>query len=337
MADLNPEVFEDLQVAEKSRPVFEAAGLPLRTWEAYCLAFNERHLLRRELHRIEEGRGSREIHPEVLERLQALRSRFDPIVGNLRKFLPADPATPEERERQEMVLGFITVSPTAREVASKWIGDPVRYKTEATQKLHLIGLVVDRYRAALRAEIDAQMTAAPPPAAPAAPQPGAVTKILRREEMPGGAPLPAPATLEAATTNSEISLIWSPVPGAAHYAVKRATVQGGAFTVIARPAQDCYSDTDLKNGTTYFYSVVAVDAAGAEGAPSIQIEATPLAPPAPPASLDAHPGNSCVALQWSAVPGASLYRLLRSTTPAGPFSAVASTPDLSFTDTAVSN
>src|SRR6516162_3790430 len=132
MADLNPEVFEDLQVAEKSRPVFEAAGLPLRTWEAYCLAFNERNLLRRELHRIEEGRGAKEIHPEVLERLQALRAQYDPIVGQLRKFMPADPPTPEDRERQEMVLGFITVSPTARDVATKWIGDPVKYKAEAT-------------------------------------------------------------------------------------------------------------------------------------------------------------------------------------------------------------
>src|SRR6516225_5478550 len=78
------------------------AGLPLRTWEAYCLAFNERSLLRRELHRIEEGRGSKEIHPEVLERLQALRAQYDPIVGQLRKFMPADPPTPEDRERQEM-------------------------------------------------------------------------------------------------------------------------------------------------------------------------------------------------------------------------------------------
>ena len=111
MADLNPEVFEDLQVAERSIPLFEAAGLPLRTWEAYCLAFNERQLLRRELSRIQEGRGSKEIHPEVLERLQAIRSQFDPVISQLRKFLPPDPADAQARERQEMVLGFITVSP----------------------------------------------------------------------------------------------------------------------------------------------------------------------------------------------------------------------------------
>ncbi|HLY07811.1 MAG TPA: hypothetical protein VKW04_00775, partial [Planctomycetota bacterium] len=335
MADLNPEVFEDLQVAEKSRPLFEAAGLPLRTWEAYCLAFNERNLLRRELHRIEEGRGAKEIHPEVLERLQALRAQYDPIVGQLRKFLPADPPSPEDRERQEMVLGFITVSPTAREVASKWISDPLKYKGEATQKLHLIGVVVDRYRRALRAEIDAQMTASPPPGPPSSDvQPGSVTTIIRKPAAP---PLPAPATLESAATNGEISLIWSPVPGAAHYAVKRSTVRGGAFTIIARPVQDCYSDTDLKNGTTYIYSVVAVDASLVEGAPSIEVEATPVAPPSSPGSLDASPGNSCVSLSWGAAPGASVYRLLRATTPAGPFSTIASTPDLAFTDTSVSN
>lgn len=340
MADLNPEVFEDLQVAEKSRPLFEAAGLPLRTWEAYCLAFNERNLLRRELHRIEEGRGAKEIHPEVLERLQALRAQFDPIVDQLRKFLPPDSSVAEERERQEMVLGFITVSPTARDVAAKWIAEPGRYQKEATQKLHLIGVVVDRYRRALRAEIDAQMTASPPPPTPAASQPGAVTNILRKPAAPptpSAPPLPAPASLEAAASNAEVTLIWSSVPGAAQYAIKRSTDRGGAFTIIARPAQDCYTDTDLRNGATYHYSVVAVDAAGAEGAPSVEIEATPVAPPVAPISLEAVPTNSCVALSWKASAGAHVYRLLRATTPSGPFTPIASTPDLAFIDTAVSN
>src|ERR1041384_3769100 len=178
MADLNPEVFEDLQVAETSRPLFEAAGLPLRTWEAYALAFNERNLLRREIHRIREGRGASSVHPEVLERLQALRNELDPIVAELRKFLPVTPAGSEDRERHEMVLGFIAVSPTARDVAAKWITDPARFRHEAEQKLQLIEQVVEKYRRALRAEIEAQMTA-PPPVPPSA-QGGPVTQIMRR-------------------------------------------------------------------------------------------------------------------------------------------------------------
>src|SRR5262245_3916505 len=162
MADLNPEVFEDLQVAERSRPLFEAAGLQLRTWEAYALAFNERNLLRREITRIRERRGAPDIHPEVLERLQALRSKLDPMVGKLRSYLPSDPTGPEAQERQEMVLGFIAVSPAAREVAAKWIANPDRYRKEAVQKLQLIETVVERYRRALRAEIEAQMTSDSP-------------------------------------------------------------------------------------------------------------------------------------------------------------------------------
>src|SRR5262245_60541550 len=289
MADLNPEVFEDLQVAERSRPLFEAAGLPLRTWEAYALAFNERNLLRREIHRIREGRGASNLHPEVLERLQALRTELDPIVGQLRKFLPPEPRDAEDRERQEMVLGFIAVSATAREVAAKWILDPDRYRQEATQKLQLIESVVERYRRALRAEIDAQMTSPSPE-----PAVGTVTTIMKQVPAPPPPAVPealtAPTSLEAAATNGEVSLIWSSVAGAAHYIVKRATGRDGPYAVIARPSQDCHADTDLRNGTTYFYTVAAVDSRGAEGPPSSAVDATPLAPPVAPATLTAVPG-----------------------------------------------
>lgn len=339
MADLNPEVFEDLQVAEKSRPLFEAAGLPLRTWEAYALAFNERNLLRREIHRIAEGRGSPDIHPEVLERLQALRSELDPMVGKLRMFLPPEPPGAEDRERHEMVLGFIAVSPTARDVAAKWIADPERYRYEASQKLQLIESVVERYRRALRAEIDEQMTS-PPPAPPAdsPPRPGPVTMILKRPAEPVRTePLAAPASLEAAATNGEISLIWSAVPNAAVYAVKRSTSRGGPYTTIARPAQDCYADTELQNGTTYRYVVAGVDASGAEGPPSAEVEATPLAPPGAPGRLVATPGNARVSLSWSPSAGAARYKLLRATIPTGPFTIAVSTPDTTFTDTTVAN
>jgi fibronectin type 3 domain-containing protein len=343
MADLNPEVFEDLQVAERSRPLFEAAGLRLRTWEAYALAFNERNLLRREIHRIREGRGSSDIHPEVLERLQALRSELDPMVDKLRRFLVPEPAGAEDRERQEMVLGFIAVSPTARDVASKWIAEPERYRQEATQKLQLIETVVERYRRALRAEIDAQMTSTSPPTAEPVPQGGAVTRIMKRSaETPPApaaeaAPLGAPATLEAAASNGEVSLIWSAVPGAALYFVKRAATKGGPYTTIARPTHDCYADTDLRNGTTYFYIVLPVDKEGVEGPLSREVEATPLAPPLSPPGLTATPGNSRVSLAWKPSAGAARYKLLRSPTPSGPFTIVVSTSETTFIDTTVAN
>lgn len=345
MADLNPEVFEDLQVAERSRPLFEAAGLPLRTWEAYALAFNERNLLRREIQRIRERRGAADIHPEVLERLQALRTELDPMVGQLRKFLPTDPPDADARERLEMVLGFIAVSPTARDVAAKWIAEPDRYRAEATQKLQLIENVVERYRRALRVEIDAQMTStSPPPALPVPPgpelppTPGPVTSIMKRKEPPPpDVALAAPTGLQGSTTNGEVSLIWSAVPGAVSYLVKRATARGGPYVTIARPTQDCHPDTDLRNGTTYYYTVAAVDASGKEGLPSQEIDATPMAPPIAPAALTATAGNGRVTLTWSPSAGAARYKLLRGTTPNGPFAIAVSTPDTTFTDTTIAN
>jgi fibronectin type 3 domain-containing protein len=54
---------------------------------------------------------------------------------------------------------------------------------------------------------------------------------------------------------------------------KRSTERGGAFTIIARPAQDCYSDTDLKNGTTYFYVTTSVDSSGIESNYSNEVQA----------------------------------------------------------------
>ena len=83
--------------------------------------------------------------------------------------------------------------------------------------------------------------------------------------------------------------------------------------------------------------VAGVDASGAEGPPSAEIEATPLAPQIAPATLTATPGNGRVTLSWSPSAGAARYKLLRGTTPAGPFAIAVSSPDTTFTDTTVAN
>ena len=149
-------------------------------------------------------------------------------------------------------------------------------------KLQLIEQVVEKYRRALRAEIDAQMTA--PTASEAVPQPGPVTRIMKRDAAPAKSePLQAPGRIDAAASNCEVALGWSGVPGAALYAVKRASSPGGPYTTIARPAQNFYADTNLQNGSACYYIVVPLDAGGAEGPGSIEVQATPMAPPLAPA------------------------------------------------------
>jgi fibronectin type 3 domain-containing protein len=112
--------------------------------------------------------------------------------------------------------------------------------------------------------------------------------------------LPAqPTGLTATPGSGQVTLMWSAVAGATSYNVKRSTVSGSSYTVIANQTGQAYTNTGLANGTTYYYVVSAVNAAG-EGANSAQVAATPTAaPPAAPTGLSAKsnkPGT--MDLQW---------------------------------------
>lgn len=81
----------------------------------------------------------------------------------------------------------------------------------------------------------------------------------------GGGSLPAPTglTTSNATANS-MKINWSAVSGASSYDVYRNNVLVNAVPVTATT----YTDTGLASGTTYAWTVAAVDANGAEGARS---------------------------------------------------------------------
>ncbi|MCZ8518502.1 MULTISPECIES: glycoside hydrolase family 48 protein [Paenibacillus] len=88
----------------------------------------------------------------------------------------------------------------------------------------------------------------------------------------------APAGLTAAAGDAKVTLGWSASAGAASYTVKRATTAGGPYTALATGVTATgYTDTAVTNGTTYYYVVSAVNAAG-ESANSAQVSAKPQAP-----------------------------------------------------------
>ncbi len=88
-------------------------------------------------------------------------------------------------------------------------------------------------------------------------------------------PPAAPTGLQATAGNTQVSLVWSASGGATSYHVKRSTTSGGPYTQVAAPTTTSDSDTGLTNGTTYFYVVSALNAAG-ESANSSQASATPV-------------------------------------------------------------
>lgn len=84
-----------------------------------------------------------------------------------------------------------------------------------------------------------------------------------------------PTNLTATAGDSKVTLLWDVVDGATSYTVKRSTTAGGPYTAIAGDIQgNTYVDTNVTNGTTYYYVVTAVNANG-DGSNSNESSATP--------------------------------------------------------------
>src|SRR5580692_11315478 len=152
-------------------------------------------------------------------------------------------------------------------------------------------------------------------------------------------PPSAPAGLAATAGNAEVNLTWTASTGATSYHLKRSTTSGGPYTQVAAPTATNDTDTGLTNGTTYYYVVSALNAAG-ESANSSQVSATPAAPatpPSAPAGLAATAGNAQVSLTWTASTGATSYHVKRSTTNGGPYTQVAAPTAASDIDSGLTN
>jgi hypothetical protein len=95
-----------------------------------------------------------------------------------------------------------------------------------------------------------------------------------------------PTNLTATADDSQVTLSWNAVEGAASYNVKRSTTAGGPYATIATNIPDTsYLDTTVANGTTYYYVVTAVDSSGNESANSNEASATPVAAQVPGQAL----------------------------------------------------
>lgn len=92
------------------------------------------------------------------------------------------------------------------------------------------------------------------------------------------------SNLEALGGDSKIDLTWDAVDKTTSYTVKGSTTAGGPYTAIATDITDTsYTDTDVKNGTTYYYIVSATNN-GTEITNSNEASAQPTEPQTPPAT-----------------------------------------------------
>jgi uncharacterized repeat protein (TIGR03806 family) len=88
------------------------------------------------------------------------------------------------------------------------------------------------------------------------------------------APPAVPTDLIAAMGDASVALSWSASSNATSYLVKRSTVSGSGFTVIATNASVTFTNTGLVNGTMYYFVVSGMNAVG-ESASSAEVSARP--------------------------------------------------------------
>jgi hypothetical protein len=87
----------------------------------------------------------------------------------------------------------------------------------------------------------------------------------------------APALQPPTWLTSQVTLTWSPLrqDGVA-YNVKRSTATGGPYTTVAsNVVTPTYTDTAVANGTTYYYVVSSLNAAGTESPNSNEVNVAP--------------------------------------------------------------
>jgi fibronectin type 3 domain-containing protein len=89
-------------------------------------------------------------------------------------------------------------------------------------------------------------------------------------------PPTSPTGLIATPGNTQVSLTWNASAGATLYHLKRSTTTGTGYAQISSSPVTSFTDTSLSNGTTYYYVVSALNAAG-ESPNSAQASATPQA------------------------------------------------------------
>lgn len=151
----------------------------------------------------------------------------------------------------------------------------------------------------------------------------------------GGGSVPvAPTGATATAGDAQVVLAWTAVTGATGYYANRSTSAGGPYTRLNATTATSFTDTDLTNGTTYYYVITAFNATGV-GARSAEVNARPLQ--AGPEGLLATQGDARITLTWNAAADVSSYNVKRSLTAGGPYTTLASVSADAYVDTDVVN
>ena len=136
-------------------------------------------------------------------------------------------------------------------------------------------------------------------------------------------------TMGHSSTSGKPQLTWKAVSGAASYKVYRATTKNGAYSVINTTKALTYTNVGAALGTTYYYKVEALNAAGK----SLGFSAVVDGKVAPVLAVGYSSVSGKPQLTWKAVPGATEYQVYRSTQQNRGYSKINTTTSTSYVNT----
>jgi hypothetical protein len=136
-----------------------------------------------------------------------------------------------------------------------------------------------------------------------------------RNGTPTAAAPMTPTGVTAYPGNGRNTIIWDPVPGANSYAWCHSGTSGGPYNCF------CCGNTDLAehpgsltNDIPQYYVIQAIEPGGARSVYSAEVSATPASTlPDQPGTPSVAAASSRLTVNWSAVNGATGYRLYRRT------------------------
>ena len=136
-------------------------------------------------------------------------------------------------------------------------------------------------------------------------------------------------TMGHSSTSGKPMLTWNAVDGAASYRVYRATAKNGAYSVINTTKALTYTNTGAPLGTTYYYKVEALNAAGK----SLGFSAVVEGKVAPVLAVGYSSVSGKPQLTWKAIPGATEYQVYRSTQQNSGYTKINTTTSTSYVNT----
>jgi O-glycosyl hydrolase/fibronectin type 3 domain-containing protein len=154
---------------------------------------------------------------------------------------------------------------------------------------------------------------------------------------PPARPPAAPAGVGAvAQSSTSILVTWNAVSNATLYNVYRSTTSGGTYSEVGTTASDSFTNNGLTAGTAYYYKVTATDSAGESAFSSAATATTPAPgsqlPPAPTGIGATAQSSASILVTWTAVSGATLYKVYRSASATDTFLQVGTTALDSFSN-----